>query len=239
MRVISVGIIGGSGFTGAELLRLCAGHPQFEVEFATADTQAGLRVGELYPSLAGAYPDLVFVPYEAGLAARADLVFLGLPHGASQAMVPELLGTTKWIIDLAADFRLRDAGLYPPWYGEAHAAPELLADFVYGLPELFRADLRAHRRLPLPVAIPRTAALALAPLARIGSRREAPASSSTPPAVCRAQATGQADQCVLHRRRGLHRLRAAESPAHPRDRTVAHALRATTSRCCSLRTWPR
>ena len=166
--MISVGIIGGSGFTGAELLRLCAGHPQFEVEFATADTQAGLRVGELYPSLAGAYPDLVFVPYEAGLAARVDLVFLGLPHGASQAMVPELLGTTKWIIDLAADFRLRDAALYPTWYGEAHAAPELLDDFVYGLPELFRAELHGASAVAAPGCYPTTAALALAPLLESG-----------------------------------------------------------------------
>ena len=166
--MISVGIIGGSGFTGAELLRLCAGHPQFEVKFATADTQAGLRVGELYPSLAGAYPDLVFVPYEAGLAAQADLVFLGLPHGASQAMVPELLGSTKWIIDLAADFRLRDAALYPTWYGEAHAAPELLADFVYGLPELFRAELQGASAVAAPGCYPTTAALALAPLLESG-----------------------------------------------------------------------
>jgi N-acetyl-gamma-glutamyl-phosphate reductase len=138
------------------------------VGFATADTQAGLPVRELYPSLAAAYPDLVFVPYEAGLATQADVVFLCLPHGASQAIVPELLGTAKWIVDLAADFRLRDAALYPTWYGEAHAAPELLGDFAYGLPELFRAKLHGASAVAAPGCYPTTAALALAPLLESG-----------------------------------------------------------------------
>src|SRR5262245_54190733 len=106
--MVTVGVIGGSGFTGAELLRICAGHPQFDVRFATADTQAGTPVAQLYPSLAAAYPDLTYVTYEPSLAAAADLVFLGLPHGASQTIAPELVGTTKWIVDLAADFRLGD-----------------------------------------------------------------------------------------------------------------------------------
>jgi N-acetyl-gamma-glutamyl-phosphate reductase len=166
--MISVGIIGGSGFTGAELLRLCAGHPHFDVRFATADTQAGQPVGELYPSLAAAYPELSFVPFEPGLAAGVDLVFLGLPHGASQAIVPGLLGTTKWVVDLAADFRLHDASLYPTWYGEEHAVPFLLDDFVYGLPELFRDDLHGASAVAAPGCYPTTAALALAPLLEAG-----------------------------------------------------------------------
>lgn len=160
----SVGVIGASGFTGAELLRLCAAHPQFEVAFATADTQAGVAVRELYPSLAAAYPDLVFVPYEPGLAETVDLVFLGLPHGASQAIVPDIVGKVRWVIDLAADFRLRDAELYPTWYGEAHAVPELLGEFVYGLPELFRHDLQGANAIAAPGCYPTTATLALAPL---------------------------------------------------------------------------
>lgn len=166
--MIPVGIVGGSGFTGAELLRLCAGHPQFQVVFATADSQAGKHVGELYPSLAGAYPDLSFVPYSTQLAASADLVFLGLPHGASQAIVPEIVGTTKWIVDLAADFRLADAELYPTWYGEEHAAPELLSRFVYGLPELFREQVHGASAVAAPGCYPTTAALALAPLLETG-----------------------------------------------------------------------
>jgi N-acetyl-gamma-glutamyl-phosphate reductase len=164
----SVGIIGGSGFTGAELLRLCAGHPHLDVAFATADTQAGTRAAELYPSLAGSYPDLVFEPFTPELAGQVDLVFLGLPHGASQQLVPDLLGTTKWVIDLAADFRLTDPSLYPTWYGEAHAAPDLLDDFVYGLPELFRRDLHGAAAVAAPGCYPTTAALALAPLLEDG-----------------------------------------------------------------------
>jgi N-acetyl-gamma-glutamyl-phosphate reductase len=166
--VISVGIIGGSGFTGAELLRLCAAHPQFDVSFATADSQAGVPVRQLYPSLAAAYPDLDFVPFEPWLAEQVDLVFLGLPHGASQSLVPDIVGKVRWVVDLAADFRLQDAGLYPTWYGEPHAVPDLLGEFVYGLPELFRHDLRGATAVAAPGCYPTTAALALAPLLETG-----------------------------------------------------------------------
>lgn len=163
-----VGIIGASGFTGAELLRLAAQHPDLDVRVATGDTQAGTRVAELYPSLAAAYPDLVFEPYDAGEVAGLDLVFLGLPHGASQAIVPEIVGKVDHVVDLAADFRLHDPALYPQWYGEAHTAPELLADFAYGLPELFRDDIRAARNVAVPGCYPTAASLPLAPLVRTG-----------------------------------------------------------------------
>jgi N-acetyl-gamma-glutamyl-phosphate reductase len=161
-----IGIIGASGFTGAELLRLAASHPDLDVVLATGDTQAGTRVADLYPSLAAAYRDLVFTPYDAAACAGLDLVFLGLPHGASQAIVPELIGKVGHLVDLAADFRLTDPGLYPQWYGEAHTAPELLVDFAYGLPELFRADILASTHVAAPGCYPTAAALALAPLVR-------------------------------------------------------------------------
>lgn len=164
----SIGIIGASGFTGAELLRLCAGHPHLEVAFATGDTQAGTRVAELYPSLAAAYPDLVFARWEQSLVDQVDLVFLGLPHGASQAIVPELIDRDVRIVDLAADFRLDDADLYPEWYGEPHAAPHLLDRFAYGLPELFRDDLVGARAIAVPGCYPTAANLALAPFVRAG-----------------------------------------------------------------------
>ncbi|MDQ2649431.1 MAG: N-acetyl-gamma-glutamyl-phosphate reductase [Actinomycetota bacterium] len=163
-----IGIIGASGFTGAELLRLLAGHPDLEVVLATGDTQAGTPVADLYPSLAAAYPDLVFTPYSAADSAGLDLVFLGLPHGASQAIVPELVGKVGHLVDLAADFRLQDPSLYPTWYGEPHAAPELLPDFTYGLPELFRDEILAATHVAAPGCYPTTAALALAPLVRAG-----------------------------------------------------------------------
>jgi N-acetyl-gamma-glutamyl-phosphate reductase len=96
-------------------------------------------------------------------------VFLGLPHGASQAIVPELVGKVGHLVDLAADFRLTDAGLYPQWYGEAHTAPELLADFAYGLPELFRAEILGSAHVAVPGCYPTAAGLALAPLVRAGA----------------------------------------------------------------------
>jgi N-acetyl-gamma-glutamyl-phosphate reductase len=167
--MVRVGIIGASGFTGAELLRLAASHPELDVVLATGDTQAGTAVAALYPSLAAAYPELTFLPYDAAVVASLDLVFLGLPHGASQAIVPELLGTVGHIVDLAADFRLQDPTLYPQWYGEAHTAPELLPEFAYGLPELFRSEIMEARHVATPGCYPTAAALALAPLVRAGA----------------------------------------------------------------------
>ena len=165
----TIGIIGASGYAGAELLRLAAGHPDLDVAFATGDTQAGTPVAALYPSLAAAYPGLVFDAYDPAACAGLDLVLLALPHGASQAIVPELVGKVGHLVDLAADFRLQDPALYPAWYGEAHAAPELLADFAYGLPELFRDDISAAAHVAAPGCYPTAAALALAPLVRAGA----------------------------------------------------------------------
>ena len=163
-----VAIIGASGFTGAELLRICAAHSEFEVIAATGDTQAGTAVADLYPSLAAAYGDMRFVSYDPSVVENADLVFLGLPHGASQSLVPALRGSVKHIIDLAADFRLDDPGLYPMWYGDEHAAPELLTDFVFGLPEFFRSDLHNAELIAAPGCYVTTSALALGPVVKAG-----------------------------------------------------------------------
>ena len=167
--MLEVGIVGGSGFTGAELLRLCAHHPELDVRVATGDSQAGTLVAELYPSLGAAYGDLVFDAYDPGMLDGLDLVFLGLPHGASQAIVPDLLRKVGHLVDLAADFRLKDPSLYPQWYGEAHTAPELLPDFAYGLPELCRDDIRAADHVATPGCYPTAAVLALAPLVSAGA----------------------------------------------------------------------
>jgi N-acetyl-gamma-glutamyl-phosphate reductase len=161
--VTRIGIIGASGYTGAELLRLCAAHPAFEVVFATGDTQAGTRVADLYPSLAAVYGGLDFVRYDPALLDEVDLVFLGLPHGASQGLVPELLDRGATVVDLAADFRLDDPALYPRWYGEEHTAPHLLDRFVYGLPELYRDEIRTATAVAVPGCYPTAANLALSP----------------------------------------------------------------------------
>src|SRR5215207_8547416 len=139
---IRTGILGASGYTGAELLRLAAGHPELEVVLATGDSQVGTPVADLYPSLAGAYGSLTFSPLDPAAAEGLDVVFLGLPHGASQEVVPRLVGQVGVLVDLAADFRLRDATLYPRWYGAEHSCPQLLDDFVYGLPEFNRDALK-------------------------------------------------------------------------------------------------
>ena len=164
-----VAVIGASGFTGAELLRICASHPDLEAVVATGDSMAGKAVADLYPSLAAAYGGVDFVPYEPGVASGCDLAFCGLPHGASQAVVGELRNDVKHVVDLAADFRLDDPGLYPAWYGTEHTAPELLDEFVYGLPELFRDAILHAELVAAPGCYVTTAALALAPLVSAGA----------------------------------------------------------------------
>jgi N-acetyl-gamma-glutamyl-phosphate reductase len=169
--VTTVAIIGASGFTGAELLRLAAGHPDFEVVVASADSQAGLTVGELYPSLAAAWPDLVFATTDVAAVqagAEAELVFLCLPHGASQDLMPDLVTGAATIVDLAADFRLAEAADYPAWYGDAHRAPDLLGSFVYGLPEIAGGQLSGASRIAAAGCYPTATALALAPLLEAG-----------------------------------------------------------------------
>lgn len=163
-----VGIIGASGYTGAELLRICAQHPEFELSFATGDTQAGTRAAELYPSLAARYPDLVFESFDADRAADLDVVFLGLPHEASMAMAPQLVGRVRCVVDLSAAYRLKDASLYPQWYGFQHDQPELLASAVYGLPELHRDSLAGAALIATPGCHVTAATLALAPLVSAG-----------------------------------------------------------------------
>lgn len=165
-----VGIVGASGFTGAELLRLAAGHPELDVVVATGDSQAGTSVAELYPSLAAAYGDLAFVPYEERLADEhgLDVVFCGLPHGTSQQVVPGLLAGGRLVVDLGADFRLTDPSLYPQWYGAEHTCPELLGRAVYGLPELFRDDLKGAELIATPGCYVTTATLAIAPFLEAG-----------------------------------------------------------------------
>ena len=168
---MKAGIIGASGYTGVELLRLLAHHPALEVATVTAHSHAGQVVGQHTPSLAAAYPGLIYEaagPEALDGLDGLDLVFCALPHGESQRLVPALRERVGVIVDLAADFRLRDAGLYPTWYGEAHAAPELLPEAVYGLPELFREVLPGARLIASAGCYPTAAGLALAPLRRAG-----------------------------------------------------------------------
>jgi N-acetyl-gamma-glutamyl-phosphate reductase len=165
-HAMKAGILGASGYTGSELLRLLAGHPEFEVAVVTAHSHAGEAVGAHTPSLAAAYPGLVYEESDPGGFDGLEVVFCGLPHGESQRIVPELRSRVGLVVDLAADFRLKDAALYRAWYGEEHDAPELLADAVYGLPELFREGLAGATLVAAAGCYPTAAGLALAPLVR-------------------------------------------------------------------------
>jgi len=166
--MFSVGIVGGSGYTGAELLRLCVGHPELDVAWATADSQAGTPIAALYPSLAAGYAGQSFVPFDAAMVDGVDLVFLALPHGASQQLVPDILARGCRVVDLGADFRLLDARAYERWYNGAHSCPELLGRLAYGLPELERQQIAKADGVASAGCYPTAAAVALAPLVQAG-----------------------------------------------------------------------
>ena len=161
-------VVGASGYTGAELLRLLAAHPHIELALATGDSQAGASIEVLYPSLGAAYPGLVLEPFEPARLHGLDVVFLGLPHVASLATVPQLIDHVGCIVDLSAAFRFKEAGAYPQWYGFTHDQPELLARAVYGLPERHRDALKGASLIATPGCYVTAATLALAPLLDAG-----------------------------------------------------------------------
>jgi N-acetyl-gamma-glutamyl-phosphate reductase len=165
---MEVGIIGASGYTGAELLRLLHHHPYADATYLTARSYAGKRVGDLYPHLQAA-ADLTYEEFDADEAAsRAEAFFVCLPHGESMHVVPALLQGGAKVFDLSADFRLNDPGTFSAWYGLEHAAPSLLEEAVYGLPELNRERLARARLVAVPGCYPTAALLATAPLLRRG-----------------------------------------------------------------------
>jgi N-acetyl-gamma-glutamyl-phosphate reductase len=163
-----VGILGASGYTGVELLRLLAAHPALEVAHVGADSNAGNLVADVAPGLAAAYGDMRFGAIDAASVEGLDLVFCALPHGASGALVGQLLDRVGHVVDLSADFRLRDAAAYPTWYGQEHPQPELLAEAAYGLPELFREPLRGARLVAAAGCYVTASSLALAPFTWAG-----------------------------------------------------------------------
>ncbi len=164
----SVGILGASGFTGVELLRLCAQHPELSVSYATGDSQAGSRAASVYPSLATHYPNLVFSEFDLASALRCDVVFLCLPHEAALEIAPQLVGKVRLVVDLSAAFRLQDTSLYPRWYGFEQTQPTLVKQAVYGLPEMYRSALAGATFIATPGCYVTAASLVLAPLVKSG-----------------------------------------------------------------------
>jgi N-acetyl-gamma-glutamyl-phosphate reductase len=161
--MISAAIVGGTGYTGVELLRLLAGHPEVELTVISSRAEAGQRVDSLFPSLRG-HVELVFsVPDDEALAA-CDVVFFATPHNVAMNRVPGLLAAGTRVVDLSADFRLRDASLWERWYGEAHACPEVIQQAVYGLPERHRDAIASARLVACPGCYPTAVQLGFMPL---------------------------------------------------------------------------
>ena len=169
---VPVAVLGATGYTGVELLRLLARHPGVELAFLSSEQYRERPVTEVYPFLRGAVEGTLCAPEPAAVAAAADVVLSALPHGAAAPLVVDLLRRGRRVIDLSADFRLRDPGVYARWYG-VHPAPELLDEAVYGLPEVYRARLPGARLVAVPGCYPTGALLGLFPLARAGVIRDA------------------------------------------------------------------
>jgi N-acetyl-gamma-glutamyl-phosphate reductase len=158
-------VAGGSGYTGAELLRLLESHPGFTTAVATSREFAGRNVTDVYPNLR---TDLTYTELDPAVLEDVDIAFLALPHGASMEIGARLAKAGVAVVDLSADFRLKDPAQYPEWFGSPHVAPETLPDWVYGLPELHRQAIRGARAIANPGCYPTAAILALAPLVSSG-----------------------------------------------------------------------
>lgn len=166
--LVRVGIIGASGYTGAELLRLLSGHPRVTITMATADRSAGRLITEVYPQLTP-LDGVRYAPLKPDAVARqADVVFVALPPGESTNVVARLLAAGRRVIDLGADFRLHDPRLYPRWYHWRHQRPAWLRRSVYGLPEWHREEIASARLVANPGCYPTAALLGLAPLLQSG-----------------------------------------------------------------------
>jgi len=162
---MKVAIVGGSGYVGGELLRLLLRHPDAEVVQATSDSMAGKSVGRAHPNLRRS-TTLMFTPHDA--LRPADVTFVATPHGESMDRLPSLLASNEFVVDLSADFRLRDPARYSEYYPSPHTHPELLGKSAYGLPELHRSEIRNASIIAVPGCIATASILALKPLAASG-----------------------------------------------------------------------
>jgi N-acetyl-gamma-glutamyl-phosphate reductase len=165
--MIKVGIVGGTGYTGVELLRLLAAHPDVQLTAITSRKEDGLPVSDMFPSLRGVV-DLAFSSPDKADLSGCDVVFFATPHGVAMAQAPALLAAGVKVIDLAADFRLKDQATFEKWYKIPHTAPELIGEAVYGLPELNREDIQQARLIANPGCYPTTMQLGFVPLLKAG-----------------------------------------------------------------------
>lgn len=161
--MIKIGIVGGTGYTGVELLRILAAHPHAELTAITSRKEDGMPVAEMFPSLRG-FVSLAFSAPEKTPLHECDVVFFATPHGVAMAQARELLAAGVKVIDLAADFRLKDTAEFEQWYGMPHSCPDLLAEAVYGLPEINREAIKSARLIGLPGCYPTSMQLGFAPV---------------------------------------------------------------------------
>ena len=165
--MIKVGVVGGTGYTGVELLRLLARHPGVELTAITSRGEAGMAVSDMFPSLRRRVSLKFVTPQDAGLE-KCDAVFFATPNGIAMKQAAELVAAGVRVIDLAADFRIRDVAEWQKWYGMDHASPELVAEAVYGLPEVNREQIRSARVLANPGCYPTAVQLGFLPLVEAG-----------------------------------------------------------------------
>ena len=161
--MLAVGVVGGTGYTGAELLRLLVMHPQVELKHVTSRSESGSKVADLFPNLRG-FTDICFTEPAVETLAECDVVFFATPNGTAMQMVPELIEKDVRVIDLAADFRLQDPAVWKQWYGMDHACVDVLADAVYGLPEINRASIKSAQVVANPGCYPTATTLGFLPL---------------------------------------------------------------------------
>lgn len=165
--MIKVGIVGGTGYTGVELLRLLAAHPEVEIQAITSRSEKGLPVADMYPNLRG-HLDLAFSEPDMAVLKKCDVVFFATPNGIAMTMARELVDAGVKVIDLAADFRIKDIKEWSKWYGMEHACPELVEQAVYGLPEVNRAEIKNAQLIANPGCYPTAVQLGLLPLIENG-----------------------------------------------------------------------
>ncbi len=166
-KKIKIAIVGGTGYTGVELLRLLANHPNAELVAITSRSEDGVKVAEMFPNLRG-YFDTAFSIPDIEQLKKCDLVFFATPHGVAMSMTPELVSAGVKVIDLAADFRLEDMQVWEDWYGMKHSCPEIMADVVYGLPELNREAIKQAKIIANPGCYPTAVQLGFQPLLKAG-----------------------------------------------------------------------
>lgn len=166
--MIKVGIVGGTGYTGVELLRLLARHPQAELRAITSRKEAGMPVADMFPNLRGRVKLAFSTPEEAGLE-NCDVVFFATPNGVAMQQTRALLDAGVKVIDLAADFRIKDVAVWQQWYKMEHACPDLVAEAVYGLPEINRAAIKGARLIANPGCYPTAVQLGFLPLLESGA----------------------------------------------------------------------